>query len=125
MFARPAMAVAALAVLFASLTNAHAHVHLCLDGQDLPASVHGVHDGDHAHHGEEQGSHDDLDVDLRDQGLAKSYKPDLPALTLAVGWLLPAGIDVAAHPNPDPGAARGTDPPHTRPFLRAPPTLLR
>lgn len=33
-------AAAAAALLFTGLTNAHAHVHLCFDGSEPPATVH-------------------------------------------------------------------------------------
>ena len=32
--------IAAAAVLFAGLTNAHAHVHFCFDGQEPPTAIH-------------------------------------------------------------------------------------
>ena len=76
----------ALAVLFAGLTNAHAHVHYCFDGQEPPASVHLVDSTNHDHelpggHHDDGSEHDDLDVDLPNQALAKAVKYDLPAIT--------------------------------------------
>jgi hypothetical protein len=121
---RYTLKLAALAVLFASITNAHAHVHLCFDGQEAPASVHTGHDGGQAHHGDEQGNHDDVDVDLRGDGVAKSFKPDLPAITPSIVFVLPAVVDVAEPLTLEPGTRRGPDPPHTRPLLRAPPLTL-
>ena len=123
---RHASKIAALAVLFASITGAHAHVHLCFDGQEPPAAVHMDHEGGHAHHGAEQGKHDDVDVDVdvRDDGVAKSFKPDWPAATTAVFLVLPAAVDVAPPPIAEPGDRRGPDPPHTRPLLRGPPLAL-
>jgi hypothetical protein len=121
---RYSIKLAALAVLFASVTNAHAHVHLCFDGQEPPATIHGSHDSGVAHHGDEQGNHDDLDIDLRDEGVAKSFKPDLPAVTAAYFFVLPATAYVDEPPIPEPGSPRGPDPPHTRPLLRAPPLTL-
>jgi hypothetical protein len=118
------MKAAALAVLFASITNAHAHVHLCFDGKEPPAAVHMDHDGGHAHHGDEQGSHDDVDVDLRDDGVAKSFKPDVPVGAPAVFFVLPAVVDVHAPPIAEHRTPGGPDPPHIRPPLRAPPLTL-
>jgi hypothetical protein len=75
---------AALAVLFAGLTNAHAHVHYCFDGQEPPASVHLVDSMDHAHeipgHHDDPAEHDDLDVDVSSQALPKACKHGLPAI---------------------------------------------
>ncbi len=99
--------LAAFALLFAGLTNAHAHVHYCFDGQEPPASVHladsldhhhdvglshgGGHDTGHDHHDHDLdhgqgGEHDDLDLDLPNQALAKTVKHDLPAITAVVRW---------------------------------------
>ena len=76
--------LAAVAVLFAGLTNAHSHVHYCFDGQEPPAAVHLADGTDHdhelpGHSGDSE--HDDLDVDLANQALAKAVKYDLPAIT--------------------------------------------
>jgi hypothetical protein len=120
---RAPLTIASLAMLFTSITNAHAHVHLCFDGQEPPAAVHTGHNGQ-AHHGDEQGNHDDIDVDLRGDGVAKSFKPDLPAVTPTIFFVLPAGVDAAEPPTLEPGTRRGPDPPHTRPLLRAPPLTL-
>ena len=115
--------LAALAVLFAGLTNAHSHVHYCFDGQEPPASVHLVDATDHDHElpGHSDGAkHDDLDLDVPNQAVAKAVKHDLPA-NVAVAWAtaidaLPASalaesIDVPAAPNPR----------YALPQLRAPP----
>ena len=69
--------LAALAVLFAGLTNAHSHVHYCFDGQEPPASVHLVDGTDHDHEmpGHSDGAeHDDLDLDVPNQALAKAVQ---------------------------------------------------
>jgi hypothetical protein len=113
----------ALAVLFAGLTNAHAHVHLCFDGQEPPASVHthGTH-GERTHHAfDETDGHDDRDVDLESQALAKSLKPDLPLALLAIVALLPPTADGTAMAIAAAGEIAGADPPFLRPPLRAPP----
>lgn len=116
--------LAALAVLLTGVTNAHAHVHLCFDGQEPPASVHGA-DGGHTHHefeSEGDHEHDDLDVDLRDHALAKSFKPDLPAIAAPALRILPvsqrSAITAIAADGAGPPAAR----PFSRPYLRAPPS---
>ena len=115
--------LAALAVLFAGLTNAHSHVHYCFDGQEPPASVHLVDGTDHDHElpGHSGGAeHDDLDLDVPNQALAKAVKYDLPAIHVLV-WTMPSeslpssalaeSVDVPPAP----------DPRYTHPQLRAPP----
>jgi hypothetical protein len=115
--------LAGLAVLFAGLTNAHSHVHYCFDGQEPPAAVHLVDSTDHDHEvpGHDDGAdHDDLDLDVPNQALAKAVKHDVPAI-VAVAWAtavdsLPGGalgesVDVPAAPNPR----------YALPQLRAPP----
>jgi len=88
--------IAAAAVLFAGLTNAHAHVHFCFDGQEAPAAVHIAdsfdphgpldHDAHHDHAGHDGavgtagGDHDDRDVDIPNSAVAKSVKYDLAAI---------------------------------------------
>src|SRR5690606_5396379 len=62
-------AAAAAALLYAGLTNAHAHVHLCLDGSEPPATLHWTtgdaltpahddHSFPHHHHHGAQGAAD-------------------------------------------------------------------
>lgn len=113
-----------LAVLFAGLTNAHSHVHYCFDGQEPPAAVHLVDGTDHEHeipgHHDDGGEHDDLDLDVPNQALAKSCKHDLPAI-VALAWAAPleslpggalaVGVDIPPAP----------DPHYTLPPSRAPP----
>jgi hypothetical protein len=115
--------LAALAVLFAGLTNAHSHVHYCFDGQEPPAAVHLSDGTDHDHElpghaGDAE--HDDLDVDLSNQALAKAVKYDLPVITGQV-WT------TVFEPSPS-GALADTvdvppapDPRYAHPQLRAPP----
>jgi hypothetical protein len=104
---------AAVALLFAGLTNAHAHVHYCFDGQEPPASVHLVDSMDHVHaipgHHDDDAEHNDLDVDVPNQALAKACKHDLPAITSHVspvsfeplaGNALATVTDHPAAPNP-------------------------
>ncbi len=129
---------AALALLFAGLTNAHSHVHYCFDGQEPPASVHLTDSTDHEHeipgHHDDDGAahddgaehddgteHDDLDLDVPNQALAKACKHDLPAIAavlvattpfeLLPGGALADGADIPPAPNPR----------YSLPQLRAPP----
>ena len=116
--------LAAFALLFAGLTNAHSHVHYCFDGQEPPASVHLVDGTDHEHElpGHSDGAeHDDLDLDVPNQALAKACKHDLPAIAavlvattpfeLLPGGALADGADIPPAPNPR----------YSLPQLRAPP----
>jgi hypothetical protein len=116
--------LAALAVLFAGLTNAHSHVHYCFDGQEPPASVHLVDGSDHDHdvrgHDTDGTEHDDLDLDVPNQALAKAVKHDLPAITPHVYMVafessprgaLADSVDTPPAPNPR----------YAHPQLRAPP----
>ena len=132
--------VTAAALLFAGLTNAHAHVHYCFDGRGPAATVHyvdvhehahdfpaaaGHHDGheDDSHHGKEATDHDDLDLDVPNDALAKSLKHDLPALVATPLWTAgaaPAAGECLAASSDAPPAP---DPPYSRPLLRGPPPL--
>jgi hypothetical protein len=130
--------VTAAALLFAGLTNAHAHVHYCFDGRAPPATVHYVDAHEHAHdfpagadrhdadedgghHDEQAADHDDLDLDVPNDALAKSLKHDLPAIVAAPLWAAgierEAGVCLAAWSDVPPAP----DPPYSRPPLRAPP----
>ena len=116
--------LAGFALLFAGLTNAHSHVHYCFDGSEPPAAVHLADSS--AHHHEAAGQpddgieHDDLDVDVPNQALAKAVKYDLPAIPV-LGWTMPIdalpggtladSVDTPPHPNPR----------YALPQLRAPP----
>ncbi len=114
---------AALAVLFAGLTNAHSHVHYCFDGQEPPAAVHLTDSTDHDHEvpGHSDGAeHADLDLDVPNQALTKACKHDLPAITAHLltvhiealpGSALADAADLPPAPNPR----------YLHPQLRAPP----
>ena len=116
--------LAGFALLFAGLTNAHSHVHYCFDGQEPPAAVHLADSADHDHelpgHDEDGAEHDDLDLDVPNQALAKAVKYDLPAIPV-LAWTmtldaLPSGtlaetVDSSPRPNPR----------YALPQLRAPP----
>jgi hypothetical protein len=110
------------AVLFAALANAHAHVHLCLDGQEPPASVHVVDSSNHMHEhlGGTKG-HDDLDLDVPNQALAKTLKYDSPAIVAAMSWTLPPHETTFAPPAPGRSPAPKPPPYFSRPPPRGPP----
>jgi hypothetical protein len=124
--------LAALAVLFSGLTNAHAHVHLCFDGQDAPASVHLADGNHHSHHSQHShGSHghsghaqdhDDLDVDVPSPALAKTVKyDDLAAIVTFTAWAASFGAPKCVAPTSDSGITAPPHPPFSRPPLRGPP----
>jgi hypothetical protein len=115
--------LAAVAVLFAGLSNAHAHVHFCFDGQEPAAAVHLADGLDHAHEHPAQGSdeHDDLDVDVPNQALAKQVKHDLTALEPLAGWTLAQALQAHCALSPAFDAPPRAAPPYSRPQLRAPP----
>jgi hypothetical protein len=115
--------VAALGVLLAGITNAHAHIHLCFDGHEPPAALHLAGDTDHdkSHERDDPDCSGDVDVDLQNQAVAKTVKHDLLGIDTPVSWTLALDGVVAA-----PLAALAESPRHppplfTRPPLRAPP----
>lgn len=79
-----------LAFLFAGVANVHAHVHLCLDGLEPPAAMHvdDPHGIDHHvdHHVDAVDSHQDADVDVPAQVVAKTLKFELPVLGPLASW---------------------------------------
>lgn len=103
-----------------------AHLHLCLDGQEAPASVHLADDG--LHHDAADATdagHHDVDLDLGNEDLlAKLTKIDLPGIALlVVVFLLLSAFHRTRADFPDPllcGAGRRV---HLRPPLRGPPCL--
>jgi hypothetical protein len=116
--------LAGSALLFAGITNAHSHVHYCFDGQEPPAAVHISDSADHhrdfAGHHDDGTKHDDLDVDVQNQALAKAVKYDLPAISVLAcpttldalpADVLETRVDSPPHPNPR----------YALPQLRAPP----
>jgi hypothetical protein len=108
------------ALLFAGLTNAH--VHLCFDGQEAPAAVHVAEHGDHLReHDRGDGEHDDVDVDVPNQGLTKAFQQDLFAVAphATVGIRHAAATEPIAEPASGPPSQPA--PPYLRPPLRAPP----
>jgi hypothetical protein len=114
--------VVAVAVLFAGVTNAHAHVHLCFDGSEPPASVHLVDASNHLDdHFKHDGDHDDLDLDVPNQALAKSVKYDLLALPPLSGWVHAVDAQRTYASIRQVEIAPWPPPLYSRPQLRAPP----
>ena len=127
--------ITGFAVLFAGVTNAHAHVHYCFDGQEPPAAVHLLDGHDHAHerahpashhHADpgnhaDEADHDDLDVDLPSKALAKVVKHDQLALAPLVGWSTVVDARPAATLECSFDAPAAPHPLYSRPPLRAPP----
>jgi len=87
--------------------------------------VHLVDSTDHAHeipgHHSDDAEHDDLDLDVPNQALAKVCKHDLPAIVDALAWTTtfesPAGSALTDSVDIPPAP----DPRYTHPQLRAPP----
>jgi hypothetical protein len=98
------------------------HLHLCLDGQEPPASLHIEHEEGHADYHHSEGSHQDQDVDLLAQGVSKKADPD--KLDLFVGAFSVAAIlSVQQQISPERlTSIQPTGPPRfVLPPLRAPP----
>lgn len=107
------------AMLFARLGGAH--LHLCFDGSEPPASLHVTDSGHYADHHDRE-AHDDRDVSLLGDALIKSDKPglDLPLL-LAAFWLV---VLLFARPRMVPADSPQvavSSPRFFRPPLRGPP----
>lgn len=99
-----------------------AHLHLCFDGSEPPASLHFE---DAGHHPDHHVAHDDVDVSLLADALTKTGKLglDLPLLLLAafcLSFLLRASPQAFRR-----RAALDLRPPpaHLRPLLRGPPAF--
>lgn len=113
-----------VAWLFAALSNAHGHVHYCFDGQEPPAAVHLADSTDHDHElpgHDSGGGHDDLDVDIPNQALAKAFKYDLPAISASPVWSVDLESTTTDTPVAAPLTPPAPDPHHYRPPLRGPP----
>jgi hypothetical protein len=99
--------ISLLALAFFALPASGAHLHLCLDGAEPPASV---HVGDLAiHHVEDSDQfHKDVDADLKSEALAKKARDsfDLPTFASVAPVLFALSVAV-----PDE-------------FPRTPPTLI-
>jgi hypothetical protein len=124
----------AFALLFAGVTNAHSHIHYCFDGRAPSAAVFHVDGSDHAHaipahhahdlvHADDDhgADHDDLDLDVPNDAIAKTVKHDAPAIVAALLWTAEPSPAVGAACSSTGSAAPAPDPPHTRPQSRAPP----
>jgi len=120
-----------LCVLVVTMRIGGAHLHLCLDGSEPPATLHLENDGG-VHHAHESTAdaggivHQDLDVALANDALVKKpgLDADLPELVVVtilllyllrqvLGSLFPADLRVLVT------AHRA----HLRPLLRGPPAL--
>jgi len=116
------MAIIAIAVLAMPVNGAH--LHLCFDGGEPPATVHSLEDG--AHH-EESGAdivHRDVDVSIASSALAKKFDHslDLPGLLATALVVLRVPVAGAVVPVPDRSAVLVPDPePRLLPPLRGPP----
>lgn len=116
------MAIIAIAVLAMPVNGAH--LHLCFDGGEPPATVHSLEDG--AHH-EESGAdvvHRDVDVSIANSALAKKYDQSLdsPGLIATAIVVLRVPVSGAVVPLPDRSAVLVPDPElRLLPPLRGPP----
>jgi hypothetical protein len=116
------MAIIAIAVIAMPVNGAH--LHLCFDGGEPPATVHSVEDG--AHH-EESGAdvvHHDVDVSIASSALAKKFDQslDLPGLIATTLVVLRVPVSGAVVPLPDRSAVLVPDPElRLLPPLRGPP----
>jgi hypothetical protein len=84
-FLRIWIALVSLAVMAMPVSGAH--LHLCFDGSEPPATFHPVEDGSGHDDEPTEGAHNDKDVSLQGVALAKKHDGalDLPtALTVAV-----------------------------------------
>jgi hypothetical protein len=92
------IALISLAVMAMPVSGAH--LHLCFDGGEAPATFHPVEDGSAHEDPHDTGAHDDKDVSLQGVALAKKHDGarDLPAaLTVAVLILrIPVTVPVPA-----------------------------
>ncbi len=103
-----------LALTFVGAQLMGAHLHLCFDGSEPPATLH-VADTDHHADHHTSDAHDDLDVSAFGEAIAKlgQLQLDLPVILLAV-LLLPLLL----------GGRHGLPAERPRPFV-SPPLFLR
>jgi len=102
-----------------------AHLHLCFDGAEQPASVHLSEDGDTDFHPGANGTHSDIDVSLIGEALLKKSTggidllPMLVASFILLGTLLLGARNLPPRPR---STVRVPIPPFKlRPPLRGPP----
>lgn len=107
------------ALLFARLGGAH--LHLCFDGSEPPASLHVTDSGHHADH-HDGATHDDRDVWLLGDALTQPGKlgMDLPLLLAAV-WLVMLLFTRLRLVPAAPLRVADSPPRFCRPLLRGPP----
>jgi hypothetical protein len=102
------------------------HLHLCFDGSEPPASVHFEDAGHHGeHHADEE--HQDLDLSLAFEAIAKAVKQglDLPVFLLAALLLLPPLVRTTLRRGlPEPPAGAFPSRLSLRPPLRGPPSPI-
>jgi hypothetical protein len=87
-FLRIWITLISLAVMVMPVSGAH--LHLCFDGGEPPATFHAVEDGS-AHDDEAAtGAHDDKDISLQDAALAKKQDRsfDLPAALAVAAFVM-------------------------------------
>jgi hypothetical protein len=91
------IALISLAVMAMPVSGAH--LHLCFDGSEPPATFHAIEDGSHDHPGAE-GAHNDKDVSLQGVALAKKQDGalDLPAVLAVATFVtrVPVTVPVPA-----------------------------
>jgi hypothetical protein len=116
------MAIIAIAIVAMPVNGAH--LHLCFDGGEPPATVHSMDDG--AHH-EESGAdvvHRDVDVSIASSALAKKFDQSLhlPGLIATALFVLRVPVTGAVVPLPDRSAVLVPEPElRLLPPLRGPP----
>lgn len=121
---RPLLLTLLLAVLLSARVGG-AHLHMCFDGSEPPASLHFSDAGHHDdHHAEE--AHDDVDVSVMAEAAAKLGKLSLDLPLLVAAALIIFSLWLSAQrpllPYPRPWAV--SDPCFLRPPLRGPPRLI-
>jgi hypothetical protein len=109
-----------VAFLVARLTGAH--LHLCLDGSEPLAQLHVSDTAEVGHHPHEDASHDDVDVDVLGEVVAKVAKVDTPGVALVAWCLALFFVAVVLQPVRFTALTPPLRPPRfLRPLLRAPP----
>jgi hypothetical protein len=123
-FRRPGLpGLFALCLAFVGVQVAGVHIHLCLDGQESPSSLHLSDAGLHADHHDDDAEHDDVDLTDSWGALAKKPQPglDLPAAVRTLHSLLQPAARPVIRPALDTFQSSLTGYRHYRPPLRAPP----
>jgi hypothetical protein len=116
---------AVVCIALMAVRTGGAHLHYCFDGQEPPVSVHVGDAGVHGEAFDVIAAHEDEDVDLSGNGLAKLPKFDLPLLAVVFSCLL--GLLGARRNELGPGYTPRFLPPSAsffRPPLRGPPAFL-